>query len=223
MKKYLNILGLLLIPGVAFAGTIVRPYGPSDYAGGAKAVGSKVNAEFATIASFLNGANIASDNITALGINTGNINTGAVTKVKQTSNYAITGSTGNFVYIVNTATTLKEITNLSTTITTTGKPVLVGLYPAEYSGSAGSIIWQTGGVSANTGTLWLLRDSSTTGAGYSMTGSGNTIETHSCSNFSYVDTPVSGSYTYSVRLSVSYSSGTSSADINNCRLIVQEL
>lgn len=222
MLKLLNILWLL-IPGIALGGTIVRPYGPSDYAGGAKAVGSKVNSEFATIASFINGKNIASDNITDLGINTANLNTGAVTKIKQTSNYAVTASSGTFAYVASSATTLKAITNLSTTITTTGKPVLVGLYPAEYNGSLGAIIWQTGGVAANSGTLWLLRDSSTTGAGYNMNGSGNTLETHSCSNFSYVDTPVSGTYVYSVRLSVVYSSGTSEADVNHCRLIVQEL
>lgn len=224
MKKYLNILGLLLIPGVAFAGTIVRPYGPSDYAGGAKAVGSKVNSEFATIASFINGKNIASDNITDLGVNTANINTGAVTKIKQTSNYGITGSSGTYTNNYLASIDLIQVTNLSTTITTSGsKPVLIGLYPEQNGSAFGRLYFDNAGDTSNIGRLWLLRDSSTTGAAHLLNAGSGNIGSNSCGSFSYIDTPVSGTYVYSVRLSAVFSSATPSASVFNCKLVVQEL
>jgi len=68
MRRFFNILLFFAISTTANATTIVRPYGASDYAGGAKAVGSKVDSEFDTIVNWLNGGNIASGNIAAFGV-----------------------------------------------------------------------------------------------------------------------------------------------------------
>lgn len=220
MLKYLNILAIILVPVVAVGGTIVRPYGPSDYAGGAKAVGSKVNSEFATVASFLNGKNIASDNITDLGINTANLNTGAVTKIKQTSNYAITANAGVFTSVANSSTTLQQITNLSTTITTTGKPVLVIMDAASTGSIGGFQTNQSGGASETY--MWLIRDASTVGGGFPVNISGGNTYIP-CSSFSYVDSPVAGTYTYAVKMSIAYASGSNQSFVKNCKMSVQEL
>jgi hypothetical protein len=229
MLKYLNILLVLLVPVIAIGGTIVRPYGPSDYAGGAKAVGSKVNSEFATVASFINGKNIASDNITSLGvtndnmaansISTTNVIDGAITKAKQTSNYGLTESSGAWGSATNASVDLAQIDNLSTTLTTTGKPVLV-LLSAATTGAIG-LIQATSSGGGNQNILWVIRDSATTGGGFLI--SEGTNELKPCSTFSYLDTPVAGTYTYSIKLSVVFASGTNQAFVKNCKLSVQEL
>lgn len=125
MKNILtSVFIAIFVSGVVLAGTITRPYSSSDYAGGAKAVGSKVNTEFDTIVNWLNGANIASNNITALGISTSNIAAGAVTRPKLE---ALGESAVTISNVSTTTTSAQAIAGLSRTITTTGRPVFISL------------------------------------------------------------------------------------------------
>jgi len=223
-------VSLLALGGLSYADVIVRPYGPTDYAGGAKAVGSKVNAEFQNIVSWLNGGNISSNNISAFGVASSNIAdnavitskiaNNAVTKAKLSGNYTQTGFSG-YLSITDTSTTALLVTNNSTTVTTSGRPVLV-----TFGGSAltfgcpapiiGSYIGSNGD-DDNQGYLQIRRNGSASALfnlqpGYSP-----------CSNYSYVDFPAAGTYTYQASLRVDYTSGGYTASVCSCNMIVQEL
>lgn len=220
----------------ASATTITRPYGSSDYAGGTKAVGTKVNAEFASIVAWLNGANISSDNIATSGVATANIasfavttaklNTASVTPVKlSTANLQISSSSS--LYTLSNTETPATVTNLSTTITTTAdRPVSIRLEnnPSTYQSSG--VAQYTGYIKANGAgsdtlgaSLFFVRDSSTTAHWQVLS---NGVETVPCSAFSYTENLPSGTYTYYVKASTGDASSTGIAVIN-CRLVVEEL
>lgn len=230
-NNLLAILVSLCAIGVyASATTITRPYGSPDYAGGAKAVGSKVNAEFDNIVNWLNGGNIASDNIAALGIAGSNIAAHTITADKISRNYKVTASSGVFS-IADSNTTLQTITNQSTTITTYGNPVRIKLVPASYSGSCNGSVGgsyvsfglDTGGV--GTANAYFIRDSSTVAAFYMNRFYANTLkETRlQCSSFEAVDVVAAGTYTYAAKISIADRSGTIAFQVGCCRMIVEEL
>lgn len=224
--KMLKLL-IFLIPSLALAGTYVRPYGPSDYAGGAKAVGSKVNSEFADIASFLNGKNIASSNITSLGVTTDNLAAGSVTTVKLSPNYGVTAGSG--LMTILGSTTLRQITNLSTTFTSYGKPVHLQLVPDAGGGTCGSTLsyisfTYAAGSSLQAG-LYMISDSSTTfkyNYVNGITSASTVTEYYPCSMISHWAVPDPGSYTYSVKYSAVAGGAFDGVSFCNCKLVVQE-
>lgn len=247
MRTFLknNALAILVclfaVGSFASATTITRPYGAGDYAGGTKAVGSYVNAEFANIVSWLNNGNITATNIGTGGVATANIASyavttakivdAAVTKVKlSAANLAVTSASS--LYVLSNTTLAATITGLSTTITTSLRPVRVSLEanPGTYrSGTAD--LWPSyvnaSGYNSNLGsTLFFVRDGSTT-ASFLVTSNSTLVDTpmHPCSGFSYTDfEPVAlgGTFSYSVKAANNAAAG-STLQVVNCRLVVEEL
>ena len=238
MRNFLkqNFLVMLVLffgyAAIALASTYVRPYSSTDYLGGQKAVGAKVNAEFQAISDFLNGGNIGSTNIAALGVATSNINDAAVTFAKlAASNLKVTGTSSAFS-ITNSYS--QAVTNLSTTITTVGaRPVTVKLEAAggTYLLSGASkydsyVAFQNASAHGSPGTdfaaLWIVRDGSTVAHYASEIGKTGTSEVYkACSAFSFTDQPAAGSHTYSVYVT-SAGSLQDTALVYNCRLVVRE-
>lgn len=248
MRKFLqqNLLAVLVclvaVGTFASATTITRPYGASDYAGGTKAVGSKVNAEFANIVAWLNGGNIGSDNIATGGVATANIASFAVTNTKlgaasvsldklAASSIAVTAAA---VYST-TSEVPATVTNLSTTFTASGRPVHVSLEnnpgtwtflgANRYEGyiTGGNIITGDG-----EDAIFFVRDLSTTAmikfAPINVGGGLFARPVHPCSSFSYTDTSLSAGVTYTIALKASTGTtgGFSTVSVVNCRLVVRE-
>lgn len=67
---FLTLTVILLWAAVGDAAPLVRSSTSADYAAGAKAVGTKINAEFNTLFTWLNGQNITSSNIANQGLDT---------------------------------------------------------------------------------------------------------------------------------------------------------
>lgn len=137
MRKFLNswlLVGVFLsalFSYAAVAGTVVRPYGASDYAGGTRAVGSKINTEFDTIVNWLNGGNISSNNLAYLGIANSNLGAGVVTQDKLAAKSVGTGA----ITITSTSTTSATVASDFATLTgTLGRPVVVGLKNTNFGG-----------------------------------------------------------------------------------------
>lgn len=236
MRNFLkhNFLVLLVLfcayAAVSWASTITRPYSAADYAGGQKAVGSKVNAEFQSIVDWLNGANISSGNIATQGIATSNYADSSVTLAKLgSSNLVVTSSSS--AYQATGSVSPFTVTNLSTTITTNGRPVVVSLEPAPStyisSGSTffGSFVRQFANPSGTSDALFFVRDSSTTAYFFLSNLSGAaTIDDmrNQCSNFRYTETSLAaGTYTFAVKIGLAATGNT--VFVYNCRLVVREV
>lgn len=224
------IVCLFSFGGLSLATTIVRPYGPSDYAGGTKAVGSKVNAEFQNIVNFLNGGNIASGNIAASGVLTINIADDAVTTAKipdgaitpaklSASNIVI--SSVSTVYI-HAGVVSAPVPDLTATITTHGRPVLLRLQSAKTTSVIGAspdaIIYSEDAAHGGSN-LFFIRDAATIQANY-INDNSSFLNYTACSTFSYVDHPATGTFVYSIAMS-SLSTGT--AILSGCQLVAEEI
>lgn len=128
----------------------------------------------------------------------------------QTSSSSSTYST--------TSTSYVDVTNLSITITTTGRPVMIavesdGTANVSYIGSSNS----GGGASSNT--VKLVRDSTDVGIVlYASPSSSGTGVAGFGANFMYLDTPSAGTYTYKIQCKAS---GT--AIFNYCVLKAYEV
>jgi hypothetical protein len=219
MRRIFNIAVLLLIPSIAYATSFTRPYGASDYAGGAKAVGDKVNAEFAYISSWLNGGNIATGNVADLGIATDNIADGAVTADKLADvNIKFTGSSGE--YYITGDNTLAQITNLSTTITTTGRPVQLMLQSVATTIGAGDYGYLYTGGNGGEAHVFLMNGSATV---MSQHYPDETGVVHRCTDFNYIDSPAAGTQTYSVKVTVRETVPPYAFAMGGCVLVVREL
>lgn len=217
MKDFLknNLISLLVclaaLSGFAAADTLTRPYSSVDYQGGAKAVGAYVNAEFQNIVTWLNTGNISSQNIAASGVY--NVNRGP-------ANFKITS--GSSLY-TNTGS-LSSVTNLSTTITTFGRPVLVRLEPANtaflISSASTTKGYVTSSDSSGAGSFFILNRDNSTLAQQPIPYAGASNERLSpCSNYSFLDTPTAGSYTYSAAV---VSNPGVTATVAGCRLSITE-
>lgn len=88
MKKFIKngFLAIFLFASSAHAGTVVVPY---TFTAGQKAVAQEVNDDFSAVVNFLNGPNIASENIAALGITEVNLADQAVSSIKIKNNTII--------------------------------------------------------------------------------------------------------------------------------------
>lgn len=238
----LAILVCLVTVGTfASATTITRPYGASDYAGGTKAVGTKVNAEFASIVAWLNGGNISSENIATSGVATSNIASFAVTTAKianQNVTFAkleapkISVTSSSSAYVLAESPTPATVTNLSTTFTASGRPITVALEPVPSSYQLEGVTYYDGYVSgsnnAATSALFFVRDGSTTAHFYlrpiTVTGPLYDYRVYPCSSFRYTETAlVQGEeYTFAVKVSTGVAAGDDAAFVYNCRLVVRE-
>lgn len=132
-NSLLVLVCLALLYSFAATGTtITRPYSSSDYAGGTRAVGSKINSEFESIVSWLNGGNISSPNIAPSGVATSNLADESVTQAKLADKTVATGS----LTITSTSTTVSTTASNNATLSgTLGRPVMVGLMASSLGGS----------------------------------------------------------------------------------------
>lgn len=196
---------LMALGALSFADTYVRPYGAPNYAAGTRAVGSVVNSEFESLKNWLNGGNISSENIAALGIATSNIQDDAVTPAKMARLTPVdnTGSTLPF-----TASGSCPTTGGALTITTSGRPVYLN-FRSLSSGSRFRIITslETIAEGGNLGSrVEILRDGSsiftfTTTVPQTDVLTGPEWEwSWPASSFSVIDNPTAGTYTYQVRV-----------------------
>jgi hypothetical protein len=134
-------------------------------------------------------------------VTTNHIRDGAITSAKlATRNYAISSAAP---VASTTSTTMVDVTNLSVSITTTGRPVIVALV-----GSGSTTSEFSGGLTVN-----FKRGSTTVGVFYSS----GTVE---CQGVLNLDTPAAGTYTYKVQYA---SNSGSSVSITGPRLLVLEL
>lgn len=117
------------------------------------------------------------------------------------------------------------VTNMSVTLTTTGRPVFIGMIPDGAFTQSGVSITQTSASSFTaTGSQEFLRGATVTGVhqvnsslNASNTGGGYGLP---CSSLSTIDFPAAGTYTYSAK--VALTSG-SSFSVSNCKLVAYEL
>lgn len=234
------VISLFVLGGISFANTYVRPYSSTNYAGGAKAVGAVVNAEFQAITDWLNGGNISSGNIAGLGVATANIDNSAVTTAKIADgaitndkigngevgqenlaavNYTKTASSGSYTSSDTSAGVV--VTNLTTTVLTQGngstvRPIFVTM---ETSANLGYVT-KTGGTSggylafyrSDIGTLSTMPVNIETADGL----------VDQCSAFSYLDTNPSNVLPFpSYYVTVWSPDGT--VYVTNCILVVRQL
>lgn len=246
MRNFLknNLLAIIVCLTVAFtyasATTITRPYSASDYAGGTKAVGAKVNAEFANIVAWLNGGNIGSDNIATSGVATANIASFAVTNPKlgyqsvtldklYPSSISVTASSASYS---TTSEVPAVVTGLSTTFVASGRPVKVSLETNPSTFSTGTYGGFLSGGNIVTGdgndAIFFVRDSSTTAflrfAPINVGGGLFARPVHPCSAFAYTETSLvqGNTYTFALKASTGTTGASSTVSVTNCRLVVRE-
>ncbi len=157
------------------------------------------------------------------GISTIKINDGAVTPAKLAAlGQQISSSSGSFS---TASSSYVDVTNLSISITTTGRPVFISLIP-DGSG-AGSVVevQKTGGsLDISTGRIAILRDGSVI-ATYSLAGYGNTSGNAGGftppGGYNFIDIVVAGTYAYKVQAEII--SSNTSVSVLRCELIAYEL
>lgn len=214
---------------LVFGGTITRPYGPPDYAGGQKAVGTKVNAEFQSIVDWLNGGNLDSTNISVNAITTTLLRDNAVTlsKIAGPCCGYPTVTSSSSAYTMSTVTPA-TVTNLTTTFTSHGRSLYVGLEPSTFpyvlnlNQTYGSYV-KPSGTAGDAAALFFVRDGSTTvhfNLPTSVTGANQPV--YPCSSFHYTeDAAGAGTFVFAVKVSVA--SGADTMSVVNCRLVVREM
>lgn len=175
----------------------------------ANVTADKLASDSCTTAKILNLA-VTTAKINDLAVTTGKINDAAVTQAKRASlgQQVSTTSTGVFS---TSGSTFVDVTNCTLSITTTGRPVFIGL---QHDGTA-----NTGNVECGTSTagrLKLLRDA-TTVAIWGVEGSGVQWPPGA---FWHIDVPAAGTYTYKVQLSMTTGA---SIEVDYVKLVAYEL
>lgn len=146
-------------------------------------------------------------------ISTSQIVDAAVTTAKRASvGQQISSSCGTF--LIN-STSFTNVTNLSVSITTSGRPVCIALQ-SDGTGSAASI-----GINVNGTTQFSFLRGATEIARVAVISSSGTASLFvPSSSFSHIDQPAAGTYTY--KMQAQTSSGTT-ANVNNSVLVAYEL
>jgi hypothetical protein len=151
---------------------------------------------------------ISADNIASSAVTTAKINANAVTRAKlEAVGQQVSSSSGTDSI---TASSYTDVTNLSVSITTTGRPVVAQLIG---SGSATAFV----GLVGTEGAVQLLRGATTVDEqSIAVNSSGR----YPPGSFQFFDTPGAGTYTYKIQGKVVV--GTS-VDFYNLKLVVREL
>lgn len=137
---------------------------------------------------------------------------------------AISSSCGNFN---NSSLTFVDVTNLSVTITTSGRPVFIGLI-SDGTGSNSNVgLASTGGVNNATATFAIL-NGSTAISDYIVTLSVQSAQVPfsnevPSSSINTVDFPAAGTYTYKIQSKISNTGVTTNANTSNAKLVAYEL
>lgn len=179
---------------------------------------------------FLNLTKIDSDNIQTSAVTTALLAAGAVTEDKIAAgnvtraklasfNYTLSSSCGSFT---SSSASLVDVTNLSASITTSGRPVRIVLVSANNSGAWSIFGGAVAGASA-TFYAYILRGSTEIGIQALTVGAtGGTLAGASvpCSAVSHIDVVGAGTYTYKVQISIV---GTGLVAITEAKLLVYEI
>jgi len=150
------------------------------------------------------------------------VKNGGITKPKLAAlGQQLSGSCGTFT---GSGINIAAVTNLSVTITTTGRPVMIQVIPEQYALGANSFIRVESTGTITEMTVSVLRGATTIaniGLGGLYADGGTNNITYPPSAVTYVDTPSAGTYTYSVYYEQTLSA--SSTTWSNCKLLVYEL
>lgn len=148
---------------------------------------------------------------------------GQVDSESRFTKYKLSSSSGSFTS-TSAAPTWADVTNLSLSFKTTGRPVLITLINDSTSStadSASAIGCNSGAASCD---VYFAIDRG--GSVISKTNlvdidlNGNTPTLHvPCSSLSYVDVPAAGTYTYKIKTFVT----TGTARVISCKLMIYEL
>lgn len=171
-------------------------------------------------------AKLASDSVTTVKILDANVTTakladGAVTAAKKAAlGQQISSSSGTFS---TTSTSLVDVTNLTVTITTAGRPVWLGLI-SDGSGNTAQLVANAASDTAVGGSFEFFRDStsiSRTTMNTTNAASSTLMQiTLPCSSLWHIDVPSSGTYTY--KLQASATTGDT-LTVQRCKLVAYEL
>lgn len=165
-------------------------------------------------------ASLVVDNSTiVISSNTLQVPNGGITRPKMVAvGQQISSSCGLYVVSTNTPA---AVTNLSVTLTTTGRPVMVLIQSDAVASNNGCNVEVDGGVGgAAKTTLTYMRDSTDIGY-YEYISSASTATRWPGMSF-VLDTPAAGTYTYSIE-AVVIGSGSFSSTINFAVLVAYEL
>lgn len=157
--------------------------------------------------------------VKALGINTAQLADGSVTRPKLASlGQQISSGCGNFSISSTSAVT---VTNLTVTITTSGRPVMLMIQPdSSTSGEASIRVSATTGGSTTAFHMYIERDATADFGRNTCGTTGNDLQVPV--SFSSIDTPSAGTHTYVVWAFVS-GTGPTGISINNAALVAYEL
>lgn len=227
------ILALVLLAPPASGITVSRV---TDFEAGTPAEAEEVDAELDNILAAINGnldganitnGSIATNDLATASVTTAKINDGAVTRTKlEAVGQQISSSSGTFHLASNVEA---AVTNLTASLTTSGRPVWVGLQSAGGVSAPGSVRYRNNGGSATDNAAHLsFRRASATINQVELTGRNITNSTNDvllvlpCSDFWFLDTPSSGTLSYEV-----YARTATGDDgmitVQNCKLVVFEL
>ncbi len=162
--------------------------------------------------------------IVDLAVTTAKIADGAVTQAKRAA-LNIQTSSGSGTGYSNATATPTDVTNLSVTITTTGRPVFIGMI-GDGSSSSAVQLSSTGGIL--TGSLFILEASTQISdnilnATYASSSAPAVNKRHPCSSFNIIYTPAAGTYTYKVQANGGVNFNTTTISVDNCKLVAYEL
>lgn len=168
-------------------------------------------------------ANVTTAKIADSNVTTSKIADGAVTQAKRAAlGQQISSSSGSYS---TTSATFVDVTNLTVSITTTGRPVYLGLV---WSGTGSGFIGarDTSGSVGAFANIQVLRDS--TAVSYGVVGGNLNLTSGGADEFRaplgsiwHIDVPSAGTYTYKVQIAMTGTSVT--GYVSNAKLIAYEL
>ncbi len=182
----------------------------------------------------INDLAVTTAKINDLGVTTGKINTAAVTQAKLAARTTTTDGTdpgaGGVVFsassasFTTTSTTYVDVTNLSVTLTTTGRPVRITLDTAD-----GSTTSTVGSTRASSGAqVYVLLKAVRDATDIKIVGLEQTSGSSSGSVdlkvppgvVDFIDTPAAGTYVYKLQAEVG---ANMTANVTACRLMAYEI
>lgn len=169
----------------------------------------------------LNDDPISESRLTGSSVVTGKLADGAVTQAKRVAlGQQLSSSSGSFS---TTSTSYVDVTNLTDTITTTGRPVWVGL--ESDGGGTICVVGSTAtsgvtGISATVGIIRGATEISTLGIFNGGSSSSLLAVSLPCSSVNHIDVVGAGTYTYKVQVK---GSSNSTGRVQQAKLLVYEL
>lgn len=186
-----------------------------SYSDGGVLTETQLNTANSSIETFLNSTKLNDDNIQAGGITEACLATGSITRAKLASVGLQASSAVTASAVVGSAA---DISGLTITITTSGRPVFVGL--THIAATDPGYLW------ANYGRMFMYLYRGTTLLAAPIVGVtqglNSTIKVPASSVF-YLDTPTAGTYTYKIQAYLENLSPTVTGGFNNVKLIAYEL